>query len=102
MKLIRTIWYCKFADPTQLRLAGVGVDFVFLQEGIRREGRRRKNRNLALSRRNEPSCLNYGDCLVGVWKSFGKCLDGVRQVSGGCLEGVWRVCMGYPNGMWGV
>ena len=64
-----------------------------MEEG-RKEGRRR-NPHLASSRRNDPTCLNFGDCLVGVWKVFGNCLEGVWQVSGGCLEGVLRVSGGY-------
>ena len=37
------------------------------------------------------SCLNFGDCLVGVWKVFGNCLEGARQVPDGYLEGFWKV-----------
>ena len=52
----------------------------------------RKNPHLALSRKNDPStCLNFGDCLVGVWRVFENCLEGIWQVSGGCLEGVLGV-----------
>ena len=71
---------------TQLQLVGVGVDFVFPLE--EEEGR---NPHLASSRRIDPTCLNFGDCLVGVWRVYGNCLEGVWQVSGGCLVGVWRV-----------
>ena len=57
---------------TQLQLVGVGVDFVFpLEEG------RRSNPHLAFSRRNDPTCLIFGDCLVGVWRVYGNCLEGV-------------------------
>ena len=72
---------------TQLQLVGVGVDFVFPLEGRRKkeeEGRRR-NPHLAFSRRNDPTCLIFSDCLVGVLRvSFG-CLEGVLRVSGGNL-----------------
>ena len=64
----------QLADPTQLQVVGVGVDFVFW----RKEGR--KNPHLASSRRNDPSCLNFGDCLVGFWKVFGNYLEGVWHV----------------------
>ena len=68
-----------------------------------------RNPHLASSRRIDPTCLNFGDCLVGVWRVYGNCLEGVWQVSGGCLEsvlrvsgrcleGVWRVSMGCLNG----
>ena len=61
------------------------------------------------STRNDPTCLNFGDCLLGVWKVYENCLEGIWRVSGGCLtgalrvsgrclEGVWRVSMGCMNG----
>ena len=37
-----------------------------------------------------PTCLNFGDCLVGVWRVFGNCLESVWRVSVGCLKGVLR------------
>ena len=49
------------------------------------------NPRLAFSRRNDLTCLNFADCLVGVWRVIGNCLEGVWQVSGMCLEGVLRV-----------
>ena len=54
--------------------------------GRKREGR--KNPHLASRSWNGPRCLNFGDCLAGVWKVFGSCLEGVWQVSVDCLEGV--------------
>ena len=58
----------------------------------------RNNPRLAFSRRNDPTCLIFSDCLVGVLRvSFG-CLEGVLRVSGRGLEGVWRVYMGCLNG----
>ena len=51
----------------------------------------RKNRHLAFSRRSDPTCLIFSDCLVGVWRVYGNCLESVWQVSFGCLEGVLRV-----------
>ena len=39
------------------------------------EGRKKNNNpHLASSRRNDPTCQNFGDCLVGVWREFGNCL----------------------------
>ena len=75
-------------NPTQLQLVGLGVDFVSLRK--KKEGRR-INPHLPFSRRNDPTCLIFGDCLVGVWRVSGGCLPGVWQVSFGCLEGVLRV-----------
>ena len=77
-------------------MVGVGVDFVFQLEG---EGR---NPHLASSSRNGPKCLNFGDCLVGVWRVFGNCLEGVWKVTVGCLEGVWRVSRGCLEGIYGM
>ena len=75
---------------------------------MKEEGRR--NPHLASSRRNDPTCLNFGDCLVGVWRVFGNCLEGVwlvsdncsvavLRVSEKCLEGISRVSGGY---LWDV
>ena len=55
------------------------------------EGRRKSNPHLAFNRGNGPICLDFGDCLLGVWRVFGNCLEGVWQVSVGCLIGVLRV-----------
>ena len=57
--------------------------------------RREKSPNLGFSRGNKLTCLNFGDCLGGVWKVFGNCLEGVWQVSGDCLKGVLRVSGAY-------
>ena len=87
---------------TQLQLVGVGVDFVFPleeEEEGRKEGR---NPHLASSRRIDPTCLNFGDCLVGVWRVYGNCLEGVWQVFGRCLAGVWWVSGGCLKGVWKV
>ena len=78
-------WNCQtplqLANPTQLQLVWVGVDFVF---PWKKEGRR-SNPHLASSRRNDPTCLNFGDCVVG---ASGGCWEIVRRVSGGCLLAV--------------
>ena len=66
----------------------IGVDFVFPLEEEEEEGR---NPHLASNRRIDPICLNFRDCLVGVWRVYGNCLEGVWRVSGGCLVGVLRV-----------
>ena len=91
----------QLADPTQFELVGVGVDFVF-QRKKNKEGRKKKNPHLASSKRNGPTCLNFGDCLVGVWRVYGNCLAGVWWVSGGCLVGVWWVSGGCLEGAWRV
>ena len=57
---------------------------------MKKEGRKNKS-HLASKTRSDSTSLNFGDCLVGVWKVFGNCLEGVWQLSGGCLEGVLRV-----------
>ena len=86
--------YCQtplqLANPTQLQLVGVGVDFVFPQEGRRRkEGT--KNPHLASSSWIGPRSLNFGNCLMGVWKVFGNLVEGVWHVSVDYLEGVFWV-----------
>ena len=62
--LCQKINFCQtpfqLADPTQLQLIGIGVDFVFP---------RKKNPHLAFSRLN--------DSLGGVWILSEKCLAGV-------------------------
>ena len=86
---------------TQLQLVGVGVDFVFpLEEGRRRKKRKKNNPHLAFSRRNDPTCLIFSDCLVGVWRAYGNYLESVWQVSFGCLEGVLRVSERCLKGVW--
>ena len=52
---------------------------------------RNENPHLACTRRNDPLCLNFGECLVGVWRFFENCLEAVWWVSERCLEGVLRV-----------
>ena len=56
----------QLANPTQLQLVGVGVDVVF---PWKKEGTQ--------TRRKDPTCLNFGDCLLGVRRVFGSCLVGV-------------------------
>ena len=86
---------------TQLNFSWLEKELTLFSHGRRRkEGRR--NPHLASSRRNDPTCLNFGDCLVGVWKVFGNCLEGVWQVSGGCLEGVLRVSGRCLEDVWKV
>ena len=65
----------QLANPTQLQLVRAGVDFVFPRK--KKEGRRKKNPHLASSRRIDPTCLKFGDCLVSVWKVLGNCLEAV-------------------------
>ena len=78
---------------TQLQLVGVGVDFVFpLEEGRKKEEEEgRRNPHLAFSRKNDPTCLIFSDCLVGVWRVYGNCLESVWWVSGSSPLAVWRV-----------
>ena len=54
-----------------------------------------RNPHLASSRRIDPTCLNFGDCLVG----DGGCMEIVWRVSGGCLESAWRLSGVY---LWDV
>ena len=58
------------------------------------EGRRKNNPHLAFSRRNDPTCLIFGDCLVGVWRVYGNSPESVWKVSFDCLEAVLRVSGG--------
>ncbi len=67
----------------------------------KKEGRK-KDPNIASSRRIDPTCLNFGDCLVGVWRVYENCLEGVWQVFGRCLAGVWWVSGGCLKGVWKV
>ena len=80
---------------TQLQL--VGVEFP---TGRRKEGRKEEGNNphLAFSRRNDPTCLIFADCIVGVWRVLGNCLEGVWKVSDRCLTCVWRVSGGCLEG----
>ena len=71
----------QLADPTQFQLVVVGVDFVFPLEEEEEEGRRRNNPHLAFSRRNDPTCLHFADCLLGALRVLGNCLEGVWKVS---------------------
>ena len=68
-----------------------------MEEEQEEEGR--NNPHLASSRKNDPTCLNFGDCLVDVylvsggyleivWRMSGRCTVAVRRVSGRCLKGV--------------
>ena len=93
------LYYLHLANPTQLQLIGVGVDFVFPRK--KKEGRR-TNPHLAFSRRNDPTCLIFGDCLVGVWRVSGNCMEIVWRMSGGCLAGVLGLSGGCLKGVWKV
>ena len=66
----------------------------------KKEVGRKNNPHLAFSRRNDPTCLIFSDCLVGVWRVYGNCLEGVWQVSFGCLEGFLRVSGRCLKGVW--
>ena len=70
---------------TQLNFSWLEKELTLFSHRRREEGR--NNPHLAFSRRNDPTCLNFADCLVCVWRVLGNCLEGVWQVSGGCLEG---------------
>ena len=58
--------YCQtplqLADPTQLQLVGIGVDFVFPldeeEEGRKEEGRK-NNPHPGSSRESDPTCLKF-------------------------------------------
>ena len=68
----------------------------------RKEEEGRNNPHLAFSRRKEHTCLNFADCLVGLWRVPRNCLEGVWQVSERCLAGVWKMPEGYLKGVWRV
>ena len=71
--------HSKLADPSQLQLVGVGVDFVFPSQ---EEGRRRR-------KNQEPTpCFYHFLNLVAVLWLSGTSLEGVWRVPEGCLEGV--------------
>ena len=52
------------------------VDFVFRRKKKKKEQEEGRNPHLASSRRNYPTYLNFGDCLVGVWRVSMRCLNG--------------------------
>ena len=101
----------QLANPTQLQLVGVGVDFVYPRK--KKEGRRRKEPPPSFKQKECPYiselwCVSCG-CLEGVWNLSGGCLAVVQWLSRGCLKsvwkvpgmclkGVWRVSMGCPKG----
>ena len=60
---IVTYYIVQLAHPTELQLVGVGVDFDSPLEGRRRK---KNNPHLASGRKNDPTCLKFYDCLVGV------------------------------------
>ena len=60
-----------------------GEEMEKLGQDEEEEEEGRTNPHLAFSRRNDPTCLIFSDCLVGVWRVYGNCLE--------CLAGVWRV-----------
>ena len=74
----------QLANPTELQLDGVGVDFVFPCHKKDEEGR--NNPHLAFTSRKGTTGLYFvaglsvsGECLENVWK--------ISVVSGGCLKG---------------
>ena len=78
--------FLSYSTPTcKPNSTSVGLSRSWLcfptEEGRRKkkEGRK-KNPHLTFSRWIDPTCLNFGDCIVGVWR-----------VSVNCLEGVWRL-----------
>ena len=68
---------------TQLNFSWLEKELTLFSHGRRKE--EGSNPHLAFSRRNDPTCLIFGDCLVGVWRVSGRCLKGVLRVSGGYL-----------------
>ena len=58
---------------------------TLFSHGRRRTRRRRKegrnNPHLASSRKNDPTCLNFGDSHVRVYWVFGNCLEDIRKLS---------------------
>ena len=74
---------------TQLNFSWLEKELTVFSHGRKEEGI--TTPNLAFCRRNDPTCLNFADCVVGVWKMHGNCLVVVWQVSYRCLAGVWQV-----------
>ena len=74
-----------------LATTSLGGDLARYHE-CKKEGR--NNPHLASSRRNDPTCLNFSDSLVGVLRGFVNYLEGVWRVSVGCLNGVWNLFQG--------
>ena len=76
---------------TQLNFSWFESELTLFSHGRRWRKEGRNNPHLAFSRRNDPTCLIFGDCLLGVWRVYGNCLKGVWRVSGRCPLAVWRV-----------
>ena len=72
--------HSELADPSELRLDGEEVYFVFPCHN--------KNPHLASTRKDGPTCLKFVGIPLGVWKLSELCLVGVCRVSAGCLQGV--------------
>ena len=79
----------QLANPTELQLDGVGVDFVFPCHNNKKEGRNNPHRTL--TRRNVPTYFKFGAPTICVWK-----------MSEGCPKDVWRVFEGYLDGSFRV
>ena len=79
------VWLSQEFCQTPLRLGNPNSSSVVWRRSWlcfptrrRKEGRKKKNNpHLASSRRNDPTWLNFGNCLLGVWRVFGNCLEGV-------------------------
>ena len=98
----------QLANPTQLQLVWVGVDFVFPRKNNKNK---KNNPHLASTTRNDPTCLKFGGCLKCVWillevsfegvgRLSGWCTEGVCMIARGCLDGIWRVYMASFKVLW--
>ena len=90
-------WNSTWTNFKKLKLVGVGVGLCFHMSRKKtpstlQENPIHNNPHLASSRRNDLTCLNFGDCLMSVWKVFGHCLEGVMRVSGRAANslGTWE------------
>ena len=51
---------------TQLNFSWLEKELTLFSHGRKRKEGRKNNPHLAFSRKNDPTCLNFADCIVGV------------------------------------
>ena len=100
--------HSELADPTQLQLVRVGVEFVLpCHNPWNTSSAAWKNPHLASTRGNYPTCWKFGGCPLDVKRVSGNCLEGVLWnllsvwwIFGGFLEGTFGLskwCVGCPD-----
>ena len=72
-------------DPTQPYLVGESGDIVF---PCHKNNKKNKKPHQSSTGWKGPTCLIFGDHVMGVKRLSGLCLKGVYKVSGECLVGV--------------